>query len=603
MDIRREGDARGQGVGALAARILVLSLALAGALANDAAAFARVEGGLQKWASTAAPSDTRLVWVMLQYRGDAPPAVSARAMARRVRRAPASLNDPTDRPLAASDLAALAATGFVPRQQSRWLRAVSGIATPAVMARLNALPQVVHVVPVRSWRRAVEITGAALPDEQLSPLPRPRPAVELTQSQNASLEIDKLQQQGYHGEGMVVGMLDTGATTHHPALEHTAVLASYDFIHHDAIIDNESGQDLPGQRYHGTETWSVIGGYEAGVYVGGAYAAQFALAKTENIATETRVEEDNWIAGLEWADSLGADVVSSSLGYNTFDDGSGYTKAQLDGNTALCTIAADMAVARGLVVVTAMGNSGATAWQKMLTPADADSAFSIGAIDSLGVRASFSSLGPTADGRIKPDFVARGINVIVTNPIDTLTYGGIGGTSLATPLVAALCTLLLQAHPDWSPMTLREALRSSADRASAPDTLYGWGQPSGLAALAFTSSTGIIPPGGSGTPPRFGVQALPSPARSSLSWWITAEDSSGTAMTATLRVCTVSGRCVRTLPFTLPAGTRRTARQGARHALVRWDLRDAVGRRVAAGRYIAEAEIGGTRVTGACIVE
>ncbi len=599
MDLRREGDARRQGV---AARVTgALCAAVAWALCGAVPAVsAPVDAALARWSATAAPSDTRAVWAMLRYHSDdARPALTPRALARRMRRAPASLGDLADRPLAAADLEALAAAGLRVRQQSRWLRAVSGDATPAALARLAALPQVTQVLPVRGWRETRHVEPQAL-DVERAPLAPAQPTVLLSHSQNASLEIDQLQTQGYHGEGIVIGMLDTGATAHHPAFAQTQVLATYDFLHHDTVIDNESGQDLASQRYHGTETWSVIGGYQPGVFEGGAYAAQFALAKTEDVAHETHIEEDTWIAGLEWADSLGADVVSSSLGYSTFEDGSGYTKAQLDGNTALTTIAADMAVARGLVVVSAMGNSGATSWQKMLTPADADSVLSIGAIDSLGVLASFSSRGPTADGRIKPDLVARGVNVVVANPIDTLSYGYIGGTSLATPLVASLCALLLQAHPDWSPMTLRDALRSTADRASAPDTLYGWGKPSGLQALAYAGSS-VTPPGG-GDPHAPRLLTLGAPAHSAAIWWLTAGD--GEAAEASLRIFASDGRCVRTLAARLPAGNRRAARFATvRQTLVRWDLRDEHGRRVAPGRYFARTTVDGAAVTGSVLVD
>ncbi len=567
----------------------------------------RLDPVLRAWMAAATDSSaTRAVWVMLRYASDeGRPALSPRALARRVRRAPASLGDLLDRPLAAADVAALEAAGLAPRQRSRWLRAVSGTVTSAALARVAAMPQVVQVRPVLQWRRTVSIDQAGGAgtgvEREMTPLPgAPQPLAQLTASQNASLDIDDLQARGYHGEGMVIAMLDTGATTHHPALAAADVLATYDFIHHDPVIDNESGQDLSTQRNHGTSTWSVIAGYQPGVFEGGAYRASFALGKTEDIATETPVEEDNWVAGIEWADSLGADVLSSSLGYNTFDDGSGYTRADLDGDTALATRAADMAVARGLVVVSAMGNAGASAWQKMLVPADGDSVFSIGAVDSLGALAAFSSRGPTADGRVKPDFVARGINVVTVNPVDTLGYGYLSGTSLATPLVASLCALLLQAHPDWTPMQLREALRASADRAASPDTLYGWGVPAGLTALGY-ESTGIAPPGGGGEA-RGQIVALGVPARQRLTWWVSSTDGATTVTPASLDICTVSGRSVRRIPFLLPPVTRRTARHGGRQALVSWDLRDATGRRVPAGRYFAVVRVGAHAIAGSALV-
>jgi hypothetical protein len=202
--------------------------------------------------------------------------------------------------------------------------------------------------------------------------------------------------------------------------------------------------------------------------IGPAFGADFALAKTEIKLSETQIEEDNWVAGVEWADDLGADIVSSSLGYQDW-----YTYEDMDGNTALCTIAADLAVSKGIVVVNSAGNERITTWYHIIAPADGDSVIAVGAVDLQGGLASFSSAGPTFDGRIKPDVVARGVQTYCAWANGG--YGGASGTSLSAPLVAGVCALLLEIHPDWTPIQVREALWHTASQADDPDNLYGYG--------------------------------------------------------------------------------------------------------------------------------
>jgi subtilisin family serine protease len=233
--------------------------------------------------------------------------------------------------------------------------------------------------------------------------------------------------------------------------------------------------------------------------------AEYILAKTEDNAAELPVEEDRWIAGLEWADSLGADVVNSSLGYNIWDVGDSYEYGDLDGKTALTTRAAAMAVQRGLVVVVAAGNEGIGPWHYITAPADAEGVITVGSVDvpvgggRLPRIAGSSSRGPTADGRIKPDVVAPGEGVVVAD-LRGGDYLRSSGTSFAAPLVSGICALLLQAHPEWGAAQVLEALRSTAlDLGEAgPDTVYGWGQVDALAAsglhlAAPTGSTALAP--------------------------------------------------------------------------------------------------------------
>jgi subtilisin family serine protease len=201
-----------------------------------------------------------------------------------------------------------------------------------------------------------------------------------------------------------------------------------------------------------------------------APASEYVIAKTELVLDEIQAEEDNWVAGLEWLDSMGCDIVSSSLGYANW-----YTDDDFDGNTALSTIAADLAASRGVLVVNAAGNEGCGDGDiRLIVPADGDSVLTVGASKFDGDPASFSSCGPTSDGRIKPDVIAPGVGVWTALP-NTGFYQPGNGTSFATPIVSGLCALLLEQTPTLTPWDLIELLRSTADRASKPLVTYGWG--------------------------------------------------------------------------------------------------------------------------------
>src|SRR5256712_9734092 len=251
------------------------------------------------------------------------------------------------------------------------------------------------------------------------------------------------------------------------------------------------GQVARGGRAPGPASWALFAGGGGGRLHGIARGAQFLLAKTEGIRSETRVEEDNYVAALEWADSVGVDIGSSGLGYFSFDDGFSYAPSQLNGDIAVTSVGAEEAAQRGILVVTAAGNDG-PGFRTLSTPGDADSVLTIGAEDSLGTIAFFSSRGPTADGRLKPDFTAPGVAVCVLTGTGQVGRGD--GTSFATPLVAASAGLIKQMHPTLTPIELRAAFRSAGSKRAAPDSIYGWGRPDVAAAAVF-------PPGVTATAP------------------------------------------------------------------------------------------------------
>ncbi len=227
---------------------------------------------------------------------------------------------------------------------------------------------------------------------------------------------------------------------------------------------------------HGTQVLSVMAGYVPDNFLGTAVDAKYSLFVTEDVATETQVEEFNWAVAAEMADSLGVDVINSSLGYTEFDNGiSNYTQASLDGRTAISTQAAVLAARKGILVVNSAGNSRNNAWKKLGAPADADSILAVAAITADSSIAFFSSEGPSADGRIKPDISALGHRTALINDKGQLVSGN--GTSFSSPLIAGLCASVWQAMPCLNAQDIRRLMLKVSDRYAAPDTNFGYGIP------------------------------------------------------------------------------------------------------------------------------
>ncbi len=366
------------------------------------------------------------------------------------------------------------------RTSSRYLNAVSVVLSHDEIASLLEKPFVKEI-------RRVGVSTFT-PEEEV---PAPD-AYGLSRSQLEQVNILALHQRGWTGGGVTIGMLDSGFETVHPCFQSINLINSWDFVNNDSIVGRETG-DPPDQPSHGTKTLSTIAGYQPGYFVGGSFNSSFILAKTEDISDEYPQEEDFWVAGLEWLEAEGADLVSSSLGYINW-----YEPWQLDGNTAVTTIAADIAASRGLVVWNSAGNDG-PGETTLVAPADGDSVFAVGAVDGAGVIAEFSSHGPTADGRIKPDGCARGFNSVFAS------FGGTGystgvGTSFAAPLAASAAACIASAHSEWGMMRVYEALRATADRHNSPDNAYGYGILNALAAVKHRSVIGQVRRSDTGEP-------------------------------------------------------------------------------------------------------
>jgi len=379
---------------------------------------------------------------------------------------------------------------------SRWLNAVSTVLSAA---QIDNLQQAGFV-------RKIELVAKAIRE----PEPESKTGIEtistidsalygISYTQIHQLNVDSLQKikvfdgvdsVALDGQGVLVAFFDSGYLLDHPAFDVLNIIAVYDFLNDDSDVQDDISD---GQATHGTATLSACGGYAEGELIGPAFGADYILAKTESIPLEFEAEEDNWVLASEWADSIGADIISSSLGYYQW-----YDYSDMNGDVAVTTIAADIAASRGILVVTAAGNQGSSTWHYIDAPSDADSVVTVGAVDADGEIAYFSSFGPTYDGRLKPEVVAMGVSVYCANggtSYSIVPYTYKSGTSMSTPLMSGAAALLLQANPSLrgNPMELRQRIMESGDRVVAPDNHYGYGIPNFVLASGFGLRINPVP--------------------------------------------------------------------------------------------------------------
>ena len=477
-------------MGAMRIRLLLLA-ALFLAVRSSSSPVTQAQDATRSAALSAAlresPGAVHKVWVFFRDKGpDAAArmntvAISPRAQARRALRGSTRGITIEDVPLAPSYVAQVTARVARVRQQVAWVNAMSVEAGAEQIAAIEALPFVARVDLVRGYRRRpddgersvraqVETKAPSAAARRSSALDYGPSAGQLTQ-----IGVPAAHEMGLHGEGVMVAVFDTGFDTlFHEAFAAMSIVDRHDFVNGDDDVAN--GRDR-GEGSHGTETLSVLGGWAPGHLIGPAFNATFILAKTEDTDSETPVEEDNWAAAAEWAEARGADVISSSLGYLTYDPGfPSYTADDMNGQTAISTRAADRAGERGVVVVNSAGNAGSSTLHNTLgAPADGRLVFTVGAVTSAGVRATFSSVGPTVDGRTKPDVAAQGVAVTAAAPGTASGYTSVNGTSFSCPLTAGVVALVLQARPSATVAEVEEVLRATASQAAQPDNLLGWG--------------------------------------------------------------------------------------------------------------------------------
>lgn len=407
--------------------------------------------------------------------------LTAKALERRTREKISA--DSLDLPVSEKYIAEVKSKSSDYLYSSKWLNLAVIVATPSQVDAIKALPFVSKVE--LAARGFLTRPGAKISAESPTNSDRPiHPKWNFREQeiqsnaydfQNQLIGIDKMHEAGFTGKGVTVAVFDAGfpgmrgATPFAHLFTNNQVIGQLDVVrpwNSDVFVDNQ----------HGTNVTSLIGANEPGKLVSGAYGANFILVITEEVATEYRIEEFNWVRGMEFADSLGVDVVNSSLGYYDFDDPSmDYSITKLDGKTAFITQGANIAGNKGILLVNSVGNYGARGAGSLTAPADAFGILSVGSVTTSSAVSTFSSRGPTGDGRFKPELAAFGQAPVLVRSNGTIGAGQ--GTSFSAPQIAALAAGLWQARPEWTKDQLILNLLRSATQYQNPDNNLGYGIP------------------------------------------------------------------------------------------------------------------------------
>jgi len=379
----------------------------------------------------------------------------------------------SDLPVSPTYLEELKGQGLTILSTSRWLNAVAVRAGNCELENLEAFSFIKEIRPCATFvaQGYEEASLEDIKDEWAGVA-----SLEYGKAfrQAEMLNLPPFHEAGFTGKGVRIAVLDAGF----PGVDTVdafkklnaegRLLATYDFVEKDTMVFHASS--------HGTQVLSCIGSDLPGQIVGTAPDASFILCRTEDARSETQVEEYNFLAAVEYADSIGVDLIHASLGYTIFDnDSNSYTYEDLDGDKAIVTKAVDMAASKGILVTVSAGNEGNASWHYIAAPCDGDSILCVGSVTKYMNKSGFSSFGPTADGRIKPDVMALGSSATVFSPRNRVGYAS--GTSFAGPIMAGFMACLKQAHPERNNMDLIQATRLSGDQAGLPDNEYGYGIP------------------------------------------------------------------------------------------------------------------------------
>ena len=407
--------------------------------------------------------------------------LSQRAIDRRIRYGIAV--DETDLPVSKIYLDSLLSIPNVTvLNKSKWFNQICIKTTdPAAIVRINAMPFVIKTVGIA----ARPASSAQLVNKLLDPVytnnfpivARPQSPTDVYNYGRATTQIQLNNTQFLHnysfsGNGMQMAVMDAGFY-HYQTLavfdslrNNNQILGTWDFVDNKESVNEEF--------YHGMQCLSTMAANQPGSFVGTAPNTSFYLYRTEDVASEYPIEEQNFVAAAERADSAGVDIFSVSLGYNKFDNAAfNYTYADMNGQTTLIARGADMAARKGILMAAAAGNDGDKPWHYISTPADADSVLTVGAVDINKTVANFSSFGPSNDGQVKPDVAAVGVGAVVSNTSGQPSYNN--GTSFACPIVAGAVSCLWQAFPEVNNMEIIAAARKSGDRFLNPDDRTGYG--------------------------------------------------------------------------------------------------------------------------------
>lgn len=383
-----------------------------------------------------------------------------KAIERRIREG-LTLSDSTDFPLNDQYVQWIGQSVDSVCGQSRWFNAVACVASPDQVQSLRELPFVALIQPMCVAFDEVVEEGPVIEftDDY---------ETEILNRQTESMQYSILRKAGYTGKGVRIAIFDAGfkGLLEDEAFQHliaqNRIRATYDFVRDKKFVF--------GHHTHGTNVLSCVSGIKNGIPIGCATDAEFVLARTEQTYKESQMEEENWVESLEWADKTGADIVNSSLGYTR----QFYFTQDMDGRRSLISRAASMAARKGILVFSSAGNEGDKKWEVITSPADADSILTIGAIDPwTGYHADFSSYGPTADNRLKPNLCAFGYAITADHNRLALN----SGTSFSSPLIAGFAACIKQMHPDWRLSKVMDELQKSGTLYPYYDYAHGYGIP------------------------------------------------------------------------------------------------------------------------------
>jgi serine protease AprX len=421
-------------------------------------------------------------WVKFKDKNSSPYSISnpsaflsAKSIARRANQA--IQIDMTDIPVNQTYINQVNATGAVVFQRSKWFNAAIVIVSNASqLSAVNNLTCVLNSAPVSRYH------GSPTPDQLVStPQAMAQKAASATGynygpslTQVSQIDVDCMHNKGFRGQNITIAVIDDGFdnVNNNPVFDSLRnegrLLGTRDIVSGNTnVYDDDS---------HGAMVLSCMAGNSPGNLIGTAPKASYYLLRSEDVFSEKIIEENNWVIAAELADSLGVDIITTSLGYSTFDDASqNHTYADLNGRTSVASIASTMAARKGIILLNAAGNDGNNPWHYIGVPADADSILTVGSVNSAGIHSGFSSVGPTADWRIKPDVSTMGEGTYVCQPSGMFSSGN--GTSFACPVMAGAVACLLQSNPNRSNMDILHAIRMTSSRSASADNDYGYGIP------------------------------------------------------------------------------------------------------------------------------
>lgn len=387
--------------------------------------------------------------------------------------------DNYDIPVNQSYIQAVAGKGATILNPSKWLNGVSiELSDPSVISDIESLPfvQKVRLLQNDDMKQQVK-EKTFFSNEFISAADDAdyRMYYGMAYDQINQLNGIALHETGYQGQGIWIGVCDGGYdyVDKHEVFEDMynddRLIGTRDFVHKNGSVYNESS--------HGTSCLSLMAGNIPDKYVGTAPLASYFLCRTEDVSSENMIEEYNWVSAAEFLDSIGIDIISTSLGYVDFDFPQwDHVYSDLDGETSVITIGSEIACSKGILCVTSAGNEGGTSFPYISVPSDGKNVLTVGAVDKYGDQAFFSSVGPTFDGRIKPDVMAHGYNVMVAVTWGT-GYAEGSGTSFSCPVLAGMAACLWQANKQLPASSIRDLLRQNANYSDNPNNNYGYGIP------------------------------------------------------------------------------------------------------------------------------